>query len=156
MEYDSYIVWYSIARFFITKTICDIMNTQNLRNRIEEETRLPEVLDGDYHISTVQMRSARPRGTRGNGLRISADSRKDAKHKMMDMMEQRKDGVGVMRIEYIVPHNDKGEWISDQITEELKSLPYIIRERKCEEEGNKDGEALYVADYSVSTEWIED
>lgn len=132
------------------------MDVEHLRSRIEKETRLPDVLDGDYHISTVETRNPQRRANRRGGLVISAGSKEDAKSKMMDIMENKKDDIGVMRIEYIVPYNDNGEWISEQITEELMDLPYILRERKRKEDAHDEEEAVYVADYAVSTDWIEE
>ena len=133
------------------------MDVEHLRNRIEDETRLPEVLDGDYHISTVQINTSPRRGRkRGNVMVLTSSSEKSPKDKVMDMMENKKDDIEVMRVEYIVPHGDKGEWISGQITEELLNLPYILRERKRKEDADDGEESVYVADYAVSTEWIED
>lgn len=141
---------------FIQEDEHSSMDAEHLRSRVEKETRLPEVLDGDYHVSTVQTGGSPQRGRRGRLIMSTSNSEKDSKDKMMDMLEDKKDDIGVMRVEYIVPHGDKGEWISEQITEELLTLPYILRERKRKEDANDGDESVYVADYAVSTDWIED
>jgi hypothetical protein len=130
------------------------METKHLRQRIQRETSIPSVLGDEYLITTVENSRRGDRDPR-SVIRQTVDSEK-SKEMILELVEEKEDDIGVMKLEYIVPENQKGDWISEQITEEMKQLPYVLRERKNEKDANNGDEAFYVAEYAISTSWIKD
>jgi hypothetical protein len=130
------------------------MDTNHLRQRIERETQIPTVLGDEYLITTVNKSNRRERDPR-SVIRDTVDAEK-SKQMILELVENKEDDIGIMRLEYIVTDIEKGDWISEQITAELERLPYVLRERKNEQDAHNGDEAFYVAEYAISTSWIED
>lgn len=138
---------------FITTPESKIMDVEHLRQRIESETSIPDLLGEDYMITTVENN---PQRRRKPGVMVARSrGREDTRKMILNLMENKKDDIGVMKIEYIAPHDEKGEWFSDQVSAELNQLPYILRERKSKKDAHNGEEAVYVAEYAVDTDWIE-
>lgn len=134
------------------------MNISNLSDRIRQETDLERFIgkEGvDYEVSSVRSRRGRARMMQGKMV-VMRTSGSESKDEILDRMEEKKKDVGVFKIEFIVDDDDKAEWRSEQVSEEIKRLPYIMRERKMERDADNGDEVIYVGEYAVDENWIED
>lgn len=134
------------------------MNISNLSDRIRQETDLERFIgkEGvDYEVSSVRSRRGRARMMQGKMV-VMKMSGPESKDEILDRMEEKKKDVGVFKIEFIVDDDDKAEWRSEQVSEEIKRLPYIMRERKMVRDADNGDEVIYVGEYAVDENWIED
>lgn len=134
------------------------MNLNHLKDRLRKETDVERFIgeEGvDYRVSSIRTRRTQRANLR-SGQMVIMGGKPPSKDELLNKVEEKKDKIGIFKIEFIVDNNDKAEWIASQVGEEIKHLPYILRERKMERDADNEDEAIYVGEYAVDKNWIEE
>lgn len=131
------------------------MDINHLRDRIRKETDIERFIgcEGvDYRVSDVHTKTQR------SGLRpgMVVVRGKPSQDKILNKMEEQKEDIGIFKIEFILENDDRAEWSSNQVGEEIKRLPYVLRERKMERDAENEDEVIYVGEYAIDKNWIQE
>lgn len=126
-----------------------MMNINDLRKRIREETDLDKFIgeeNVDYEINKVLKKP----------IKISAGNPQSLNEIFKKMAKSRneKNDLGAFRIQYIVDNDNKAEWRSEQVSNEICRLPYVVKEKNMKKVIENDDEIIYIGTYLVDTNWI--